>query len=140
MNKSVCLILAAIALFAMALATPFVWAATVDDPITNPDAVPHHIDRSAMALQLQGWTRDKKYPVFPVTVMNGTNGVYYTTNEHAKNYAAFDFSQLRCEIGDAPIEVLKDPKYQCADGVCFPKATGGIIGTDPRVKAKKGKC
>lgn len=114
--------------------------AQVPSSLTNPDAVPHHIDRSAMKVPLQGWSPDLRYPVYPIAVMRGESAVYYTTNERVKTYSEFDFPELRCEIGDAPKEVLKDPKYECADGVCFTKRGGGIIGTDPRIKAKKAKC
>lgn len=109
------------------------------DPLTNPDAVPHRIDRSAMDIQIQGWTRDLRYPVYPIAVMQGANGVYYTTNENVKDYKEFDFDELRCEIGDAEKSVLTSPGYACADGVCMSKE-GAILGTDPRKKSKKGKC
>ena len=117
------------------------WAAGPGmDPTTNPDAVPHQIDRSAMKVPIQGWTPDRRYPIYPIEVRTGTSSVWYNTSTRAQNYAEFDFAELRCEIGDAPSEVLKDPKYQCADGVCFTKSGGHVIGTDPRVKAKKARC
>lgn len=109
------------------------------DPLTNPDAVPHRIDRSAMEIQIQGWTRDLRYPVYPIAVMNGANGVYYTTNENVKKYHEYDFDELRCEIGDADKSVLSTPGYACADGVCMSKE-GAILGTDPRKKSKKRTC
>lgn len=49
-----------------------------------------------MEIQIQGWTRDHKYPVYPVQVQAGGNGVYYTTTERAKTYKEFDFDELRC--------------------------------------------
>lgn len=111
----------------------------VKDPLTNPDAVPHRIDRSAMAIPIQGWTRDLKYPVYPIQVQAGGNAVYYVTNEHVKDYKEFDFAELRCEIGDAEKSVLSAPGYSCTDGVCMSKE-GAIVGTDPRKKSKKVKC
>ena len=110
------------------------------DSLTNPDAVKHQIDRSAMEIQIQGWTRDHKYPVYPVQVQAGGNGVYYTTTERAKTYKEFDFDELRCEIGDADRAVLKAPSYACADGVCTTKE-GAVLGTDPRRPVnKKHRC
>lgn len=110
------------------------------DPLTNPDAVPHHIDRSAMEIQLQGWSRDLKFPVYPIQVQRGGSGVYYMTNENAADYKEFSFDALRCEIGDAPREVLKLKNYECADGVCM-TAEGAIVGTDPRRPVnKKHRC
>lgn len=110
------------------------------DPLTDPDAVAHRIDRSAMELQIQGWTRDLKYPVYPVQVQTGGNATYYVTKETVPKYHEFDFDELRCEIGDAPKEVLKSPTYACTDGVCMSKE-GGIVGTDPRRPVnKKHKC
>jgi hypothetical protein len=101
------------------------------DPLTNPDAVRHQIDRSAMEIQIQGWSRDLKYPVYPIQVQAGGSGVYYTTTERVKPYKEFDFDELRCEIGDADRAVLKAPGYACADGVCMTKE-GAVLGTDPR--------
>jgi len=101
------------------------------DPLINPDAVKHQIDRSAMEIQIQGWSRDLKYPVYPIRVQAGSNGVYYTTTERVKSYKEFDFDELRCEIGDADRAVLKTPDYACADGVCMTKE-GAVLGTDPR--------
>ena len=101
------------------------------DPLINPDAVRHQIDRSAMKIQIQGWSRDLKYPVYPIQVQAGGNGVYYTTTERVKSYKEFDFDELRCEIGDADRAVLKAPGYACADGVCMTKE-GAVLGTDPR--------
>ncbi|MNK92663.1 hypothetical protein D3C87_1127940 [compost metagenome] len=101
------------------------------DPLINPDAVSHHIDRSAMEIQISGWTRDLKYPVYPIQVQAGGNGVYYTTTERVKPYREFDFNELRCEIGDADRAVLKTPGYACVDGVCMTKE-GAVLGTDPR--------
>ncbi|BEP71392.1 MULTISPECIES: hypothetical protein [unclassified Variovorax] len=119
--------------FAVLLAvvvTPLALAKGID-PLTNPDAVRHQIDRSAMAIQIQGWSRDLKYPVYPIQVQAGGNGVYYTTTDRASSYKEFDFDELRCEIGDADPAVLKAPGYACADGVCMTKE-GAVLGTDPR--------
>jgi hypothetical protein len=110
--------------------TPLALAKGID-PLINPDAVRHQIDRSAMEIQLQGWSRDLKYPVYPVQVQTGANGVYYTTTDRASSYKEFDFDELRCEIGDADRAVLKTPGYACADGVCMTKE-GAVLGTDPR--------
>ncbi|WP_295521685.1 hypothetical protein [uncultured Pseudacidovorax sp.] len=93
-----------------------------------------------MKVQIQGWTPDLRYPIYPIEVRTGASGVWYNTSALAQDYAEFDFPGLRCEIGDAPREVLRDPKYQCADGVCFTRNGGNVIGTDPRVKAKRAKC
>lgn len=93
-----------------------------------------------MKVQIEGWTPDLRYPIYPIEVRTGSPGVWYNTSDRAQGYAEFDFPGLRCEIGDAPREVLKDPKYQCADGVCFTRNGGNVIGTDPRLKAKKAKC
>jgi len=133
---------AAISTLALSLALcSATWAAGPSrNPTTNPDAVPHQIDRSAMKVQIQGWTPDLRYPIYPIEVRTGSSGVWYNTSTRAQNYAEFNFPELRCEIGDAPIEVLKDPKYHCADGVCFTRSGGHVIGTDPRVKAKRAKC
>lgn len=110
------------------------------DPLINPDAVRHQIDRSAMEIQIQGWSRDLKYPVYPIQVQAGGNGVYYTTTDRVKSYKEFDFDELRCEIGDADRAVLKTPGYACADGVCVTKE-GAVLGTDPRRPVnKKHKC
>lgn len=110
------------------------------DPLINPDAVRHQIDRSAMEIQVQGWSRDLKYPVYPIQVRTGTNGVYYTTTNRANSYKEFDFDELRCEIGDADPAVLKAPGYACADGVCVTKE-GAVLGTDPRRRInKKHRC
>lgn len=110
------------------------------DPLINPDAVRHQIDRSAMEIQIQGWSRDLKYPVYPIQVQAGTSGVYYTTTERVKTYREYDFDELRCEIGDADRAVLKAPGYACADGVCMTKE-GAVLGTDPRRPTnKKHKC
>ncbi|EJL72241.1 hypothetical protein PMI12_03982 [Variovorax sp. CF313] len=110
------------------------------DPLINPDAVKHQIDRSAMEIQIQGWSRDLKYPVYPIRVQAGANGVYYTTTERVKSYKEFDFDELRCEIGDADRAVLKAPGYACADGVCMTKE-GAVLGTDPRRPVnKKHRC
>lgn len=115
-------------------------ALALKDPLTNPDAVKHHIDRSAMEIQIQGWTRDLKYPVYPIAVMNGGNASYFVTNERVAKYKEFDFDELRCEIGDADRAVLKDKNYSCADGVCMSKE-GAILGTDPRKPLnKKHRC
>lgn len=110
------------------------------DSLINPDAVKHQIDRSAMEIQIQGWSRDLKYPVYPIQVQAGGNGVYYTTTERVKPYKEFDFDELRCEIGDADPAVLKAPDYACADGVCMTKE-GAVLGTDPRRRInKKHRC
>jgi len=110
------------------------------DPLINPDAVKHQIDRSAMEIQIQGWSRDLKYPVYPIQVQAGGSGVYYTTTERVKSYKEFDFDELRCEIGDADRAVLKTPGYACADGVCMTKE-GAVLGTDPRRRInKKHRC
>lgn len=106
------------------------------DPLINPDAVKHQIDRSAMEIQIQGWSRDLKYPVYPIQVQAGGSGVYYTTTERVKSYKEFDFDELRCEIGDADRAVLKTPGYACADGVCMTKE-GAVLGTDPRRPVNK---
>jgi len=106
------------------------------DPLINPDAVRHQIDRSAMEIQIQGWSRDLKYPVYPIQVQAGVGGVYYTTTERVKSYKEFDFDELRCEIGDADRAVLKAPGYACADGVCMTKE-GAVLGTDPRRRINK---
>ena len=116
-------------LFAIVL-TPLALAKGID-PLMNPDAVRHQIDRSAMEIQIQGWSRDLKYPVYPIQVQAGGSGVYYTTTERVKAYREFDFDELRCEIGDADRAVLKAPGYACADGVCVTKE-GAVLGTDPR--------
>ena len=110
--------------------TPLALAKGID-PLTNPDAVRHQIDRSAMEIQIQGWSRDLKYPVYPIQVQSGGSGVYYTTTDRVKSYKEFDFDELRCEIGDADRAVLKTPGYACADGVCMTKE-GAVLGTDPR--------
>lgn len=110
--------------------TPLVLAKGID-PLINPDAVRHQIDRSAMEIQIQGWSRDLKYPVYPLQVQAGASGVYYATTERASSYREFDFDELRCEIGDADRAVLKTPGYACADGVCMTKE-GAVLGTDPR--------
>lgn len=110
------------------------------DPLTNPDAVKHYIDRSAMEVQIQGWSRDLKYPVYPIEVVAGGKATYYTTTPEVKTYKSFSFDELRCEIGDADKAVLKTPGCQCADGVCFTKE-GAIVGTDPRRPVnKKHRC
>ena len=101
------------------------------DPLINPDAVRHQIDRSAMEIQIQGWSRDLKYSVYPIQVQAGAGGVYYTTTDRASSYKEFDFDELRCEIGDADHVVLKTPGYACADGVCMTQE-GAVLGTDPR--------
>lgn len=119
--------------------TPLALAKGID-PLINPDAVRHQIDRSAMEIQLQGWSRDLKYPVYPIQVQAGGNGVYYTTTERVKSYKEFDFDELRCEIGDADPAVLKLPSYACADGVCM-TAEGAVLGTDPRRRTRgKARC
>lgn len=110
------------------------------DPLTNPDAVKHQIDRSAMDIQIQGWSRDLKFPVYPIQVQSGSSGVYYLTNERVRDYREFDFDELRCEIGDADRAVLKLPGYSCVDGVCMTKE-GAVLGTDPRRAVnKKHRC
>ncbi|MCY1543109.1 hypothetical protein D9M68_789040 [compost metagenome] len=119
--------------------TPLALAKGID-PLINPDAVKHQIDRSAMEIQIQGWSRDLKYPVYPIQVHAGADGVYYTTNDRASSYKEFDFDELRCEIGDADRAVLKAPGYGCADGVCMTKE-GAVLGTDPRRPVnKKHRC
>ncbi len=119
--------------------TPLALAKGID-PLINPDAVRHQIDRSAMEIQIQGWSRDLKYPVYPIQVQAGGSGVYYTTTERVKAYKEFDFDELRCEIGDADRAVLKAPGYACADGVCMTKE-GAVLGTDPRRAVnKKHRC
>lgn len=115
----------------IAYAATFPALARAGDPLTNPDAVKHHIDRSAMEIQIQGWSRDKRFPVYPIRVQAGSTGVYYTTNENAPDYKEFDFEELRCEIGDADAVVPKLPGYSCADGVCI-TPEGAVLGTDPR--------
>ncbi|PLC02866.1 hypothetical protein CY658_23425 [Variovorax sp. RO1] len=110
--------------------TPLALAKGID-PLINPDAVRHQIDRSAMEIQIQGWSRDLKYPVYSIQVQAGGSGVYYTTTERVKTYKEFDFDELRCEIGDADRAVLKAPGYACADGVCMTQE-GVVLGTDPR--------
>ncbi|QOF79686.1 hypothetical protein [Variovorax sp. 38R] len=119
--------------------TPLALAKGID-PLINPDAVKHQIDRSAMEIQIQGWSRDLKYPVYPIQVHAGADGVYYTTNDRASSYQDFDFDELRCEIGDADRAVLKAPGYGCADGVCMTEE-GAVLGTDPRRPVnKKHRC
>src|SRR5687768_17139219 len=120
----------ALAVFTAIVLTPLALAKGID-PLLNPDAVRHQIDRSAMEIQIQGWGRDLKYPVYPIQVQAGGSGVYYTTTERVKAYREFDFDELRCEIGDADRAVLKAPGYACADGVCVTKE-GAVLGTDPR--------
>jgi hypothetical protein len=115
----------------IAYAVTFTALARANDPLTNPDAVKHHIDRSAMEIQIQGWTRDLRFPVYPIRVQAASTGVYYTTSENARDYKEFDFEDLRCEIGDADRAVLKLPGYSCADGVCI-TPEGAVLGTDPR--------
>ncbi len=110
------------------------------DPLYNPRAVAHQIDRSAMSLQIQGWTRDLKYPVYPVKVMGGSDSTYYVTKDSVDKYQEFNIDTLACEIGKAPVEVLKDKKYLCQDGVCFSADAGAIIGVDPRKTVKKMRC
>lgn len=117
-------VLTAIGLIPVALARDI-------DPLINPDAVRHQIDRSAMEIQIQGWSRDLKYPVYPIQVQSGGSSVYYMTTERVKTYKELDFDELRCEIGDADVAVLKAPGYACADGVCMTKE-GAVLGTDPR--------
>ncbi|TPG23462.1 hypothetical protein [Variovorax guangxiensis] len=119
-------------------ATPLVLAK--GDPLTDPNAVKHEIDRSAMEIQIQGWSRDLKYPVYPIQVQSGSAGVYFVTKETVPEYHAYDLDELRCEIGDADKAVLKLPGYSCADGVCMTKE-GAILGTDPRRPLnKKHRC
>ncbi|MCY1214158.1 hypothetical protein D9M72_259650 [compost metagenome] len=126
-------VLIAIVLMPLALARSI-------DPLINPDAVRHQIDRSAMEIQIQGWSRDLKYPVYPIQVQAGANGVYYTTTDRASSYKEFDFDELRCEIGDADPAVLKASGYACVDGVCMTKE-GAVLGTDPRRRVnKKHRC
>lgn len=121
------------------VSTPLALAKGVD-PLINPDAVKHQIDRSAMEIQIQGWSRDFRYPVYPIQVQAGADGVYYTTNDRASSYKEFDFDELRCEIGDADRAVLKAPGYDCADGVCMTEE-GAVLGTDPRRPVnKKHRC
>lgn len=108
------------------------------DPLYNPRAVPHQIDRSAMSVQIQGWTRDLKYPVYPIEVMRG-NPPYYATKDTVDKYQTFDLDHLACEIGKAPAEVLKNKKYECTDGVCY-SMEGAIIGVDPRKTVKRVHC
>lgn len=116
------------------------WALAKGDSLTNPDAVKHQIDRSAMAIQIQGWSRDLKYPVYPIQVQAGGSGVYYVTKPSVSNYKEFEFDELRCEIGDADKAVLKLPGYSCADDVCMTKE-GAVLGTDPRRSVnKKHRC
>lgn len=130
---------AALAALTVIVLTPLAFAKGVD-PLTNPDAVRHQIDRSAMEIQIQGWSRDLKYPVYPIQVQSGGSGVYYTTTERVQSYKEFDFDELRCEIGDADRAVLKTPGYACADGVCMTKE-GAVLGTDPRRPVnKKHRC
>lgn len=130
---------AALAVLTVIVLTPLAFAKGVD-PLTNPDAVRHQIDRSAMEIQIQGWSRDLKYPVYPIQVQSGGSGVYYTTTERVQSYKEFDFDELRCEIGDADRAVLKTPGYACADGVCMTKE-GAVLGTDPRRPVnKKHRC
>ncbi|MBS77610.1 hypothetical protein [Variovorax sp.] len=124
----------------VAYAITFAALAQASDPLTNPDAVPHHIDRSAMDIQIQGWSRDMRFPVYPIRVQAGASGVYYTTNENVRSYKEFDFDELRCEIGDADPAVLRLPGYSCADGVCI-TAEGAVLGTDPRRRSRgKPRC
>ncbi len=114
--------------------------ANASDPLTNPDAVRHRIDRSAMDIQLQGWSRDLRFPVYPIQVQAGSAGVYYVTKPSVPNYQEFDFDELRCEIGDANPTVLKLPGYRCADSVCM-TSEGAILRTDPRRPVnKKHSC
>lgn len=130
-----------IAVLALIVCTPAVLAAGID-PLINPDAVRHQIDRSAMEIQIQiqGWSRDLKYPVYPIQVQAGGSGVYYTTTERVKPYKEFDFDEPRCEIGDADRAMLKATGYACADGVCMTKE-GAVLGTDPRRPvSKKHRC
>lgn len=97
---------------------------------TNPDAVPHSIDRSAMEIPIQGWTQDGKNAIYPV---------YQVA---AKGYAArgikgkiFNMRQLYCEIDalpkNDPIVLGKNPMYQCDANVCMERATQGIIAVNP---------
>ena len=110
------------------------------DPLVDPDAVKHQIDRSAMEIPIQGWTRDLRFPVYPIQVQSGKDSVYYTTTERVKKYHEYDFDELRCEIGDADRSVLTLPGYACTDGVCMTRE-GAILGTDPRKPLnKKHKC
>jgi len=130
---------AVLAVLTAIVLTPLALAKGID-PLINPDAVRHQIDRSAMEIQIQGWSRDLKYPVYPIQVQAGGSGVYYTTTERVKAYKEFDFDELRCEIGDADRAVLKAPGYACADGVCMTKE-GAVLGTDPRRPVnKKHRC
>ena len=130
---------AVLAVLTAIVLTPLALAKGID-PLINPDAVRHHIDRSAMEIPIQGWSRDLKYPVYPIQVQAGGSGVYYTTTERVKAYKEFDFDELRCEIGDADRAVLKAPGYACADGVCMTKE-GAVLGTDPRRPVnKKHRC
>jgi len=110
--------------------TPLVLAKGVDS-LTNPDAVKHHVDRSAMEIQVQGWREDLRYLVYPIRVQAGGNAIYYTTTEKVQPYREFTFDEIRCEIGDADRAVLQTPGYSCADGVCITKE-GAALGTDPR--------
>lgn len=110
------------------------------DSLTDPNAVKHQIDRSAMAVQIQGWSRDLRFPVYPIRVQAGGNATYYTTTELSPEYKEFAFDELRCEIGDADRAVLKLTGYRCADGVCTTRE-GAVLGTDPRRPPTKGhKC
>ncbi|MFM9925455.1 hypothetical protein VLK31_20870 [Variovorax sp. H27-G14] len=130
---------AAFAMLTAIVVTPLALAKG-GDPLINPDAVKHQIDRSAMEVQIQGWSRDLKYPVYPIQVQAGGNGVYYTTTDRVKTYKEFDFDELRCEIGDADRAVLTSPGYSCVDGVCMTKE-GAVLGTDPRRPInKKYRC
>lgn len=94
------------------------------------DAVKHRIDRRAMVVPISGWSRDLRFPVYPIQVQAGTSGVYYVTKPSVATYQEFGFDALRCEIGDADKAVLKLPGYSCVDGVCMTKE-GAILGTDP---------
>lgn len=93
-----------------------------------------------MAVQIQGWSRDLEFSVYPIRAQAGGNATYYTTTERSADYKEFDFDELRCEIGDADRAVLKLPSYSCADGVCITRE-GAVLGPDPRRPTRKGdKC
>lgn len=124
--------------FVLAFALMCVAAASfakAKDPTTNPEAVSHQIDRSAMTVQIQGWTRDLKYPIYPIAVHAGQTGAWYDTNSDDVEYTTFNVQTLRCEIGFADKSVLTNKKYHCGDGVCGDNE-GNVVGVDPRLKLK----
>jgi hypothetical protein len=129
------------ALCALALSFAMVPASLAQtDSLHNPKAGSSKVERSPMVVPIQGWTHDLKYPVYPIAVVGGGATAYYTTKGPNLPYKEFTLAQLTCEIGQAPVEVLKNKNYTCVDGVCYGNDVVAIIGTDPRKPASKTPC